>query len=258
MSSTEAVSVGKVALVTGAASGIGAAVAKSLDTSGYQLMLVDRNPAVAAVAEELREASSLQLDIGAPDSAQEIVGQTLAKFGHLDALVNNAGVGGPNRDVSSLSRDLLQPVFEVNLFSMLDLCREAERPLVESAGAIVNIGSLFADHPVRSGAAYSMTKAAVHNLTRVLALELGPRGVRVNAVAPGYILTDMHLQEVAAQAEALGISAEDHLASLRKEVPLGRHGTPEDIAEVVTWLLGGTSDYVHGQILAVNGGLTLT
>lgn len=248
----------KVALVTGAATGIGRATARALDEAGFSVMLIDKQTGVHAAGANLSRARSVVCDVGAPGSAELIMESTLSEFGRLDALVNNAGIGGANLPVTSLRRDLVQSVFEVNLFGMLELCREAEGALRESRGSIVNIGSLFAEHPVRLGAVYSMSKAAVHNLTRVLALEYGTAGIRVNAVAPGYILTEMHIQEVESQAESLGVSFEERLASLRAEVPLGRHGTPEDVADAVAWLLSDGSRYVHGQTLSVNGGLTFT
>lgn len=248
----------KVALVTGAASGIGEATARVLAAEGYRLVLVDRSPRVQSVADSFEHATAVQRDLGSADSAEIIVQSALSAHGRIDALVNNAGLGGANLPVSVLTREDIQPIFDVNLFSMIELCREAGPALIETRGAIVNVGSLFAEHPVRDGAIYSMSKAAVHNLTRVQALELGPVGVRVNAVAPGYILTDMHLKEVESQAQELGVTPTERLAALRAEVPLGRHGVPEDIADTVAWLLSSKSRYVHGQIIAVNGGLTFT
>jgi NAD(P)-dependent dehydrogenase (short-subunit alcohol dehydrogenase family) len=103
-----------------------------------------------------------------------------------------------------------------------------------------------------------MSKSAVKNLTQVLALELGRAGIRVNSVAPGYILTEMHRLEARLQAQARGISEDERLRQLQEEVPLGRHGTPEDVSDVVGWLVSDDSRYVHGQTIAVNGGLTFS
>lgn len=249
---------GRTAIVTGAAQGIGAAIARRLAADDFNLVLVDRDDAVLALAQELPSAVGIVADVGSEEAAKTIVTEAVTTWGSLDVLVNNAAVPGPSDEVGSLSRSSVQAVFAVNVLAVADLCRESISWLTASSGVIVNLSSLFADHPVSNGAAYSMSKSAVKNLTQVLARELGSAGIRVNAVAPGYILTEMHRLEAAAQAEVLGISAEDRLRELRDEVPLGRHGTPEDVADVVSWLISDDSRYVHGQTIAVNGGLTFS
>lgn len=248
----------KTAVITGAARGIGAAIATRLARDGFSLLLLDLNPEVLNVAEQLPSAKGHIVDLSKESVAREIAELAGNLWDGVDALVNNAALPGPSRSVQSLTRDDVLAVFGVNVLAASELCRELIPSLVERGGAIVNVGSLFADYPVPNGAAYSMSKSAVKNLTQVLALELGPAGVRVNAVAPGYILTDMHLEEVAAQALAQGKTPEARLLELQAEVPLRRHGTPAEVADVVSWLLSHDSRYVHGQTIAINGGLTFS
>src|SRR5690606_28399637 len=136
---------------------------------------------------------------------------------------------------------------DINVVALVAMVQAATPALIESRGSIVNLGSVFATEPVRGGGAYCMSKGAVHTLTRVLSIELGEAGVRCNTVAPGYILTAMHEEEVEGQAAELGISTDERFAQLRAEVPLKRHGVPADIAGAVAWLLGPDSTYVTGQ-----------
>lgn len=194
--------VSKTAIVTGAARGIGAAFAKRLAQDSFNLVLVDLDTIVISFAESLPSARGLVMDVGLKSAARSITDFAMSEWGSIDALINNAASPGSSGSVEQLNRQDLRALFDVNVFALTDLCREATPILVERGGVIVNVGSLFGDHPVPNGAAYSMSKSAVKNLTQVLALELGPRGVRVNAIAPGYILTEMHLMEVAVQAES--------------------------------------------------------
>lgn len=248
----------RTAVVTGAARGVGFAIAQRLARANFTLVLADIDKTVLDIASLLPSAVGMVTDLAEEGSASAIVAEATKAWGSLDVLINNAASPGPSDNVATLSRRALHRLFEVNVYGVTDLCREATPHLVKSSGVIVNVSSLFADYPVSNGVAYSMSKSAVKNLTQVLALELGPAGVRVNAVAPGYILTDMHRLEVRSQAESRGITEEQRLRELREEVPLGRHGTPADVADVVGWLVSDDSRYIHGQTIAINGGLTFS
>ena len=171
-------------------------------------------------------------------------------------LVNNAATGGESATIGDLDLDGLRRTLEVNVVAVIGLIQLA-LPLLTAApaGKIVNVGSLFGDDPVPGGAPYCVSKGAIHTLTRSLAVELGPHGVSCNTVAPGFILTPMHAEEVEFQAASRGISADERYAELRAEVPLGRHGSPEDVAAAILWLSTAESAYVTGQKVAVNGGV---
>ena len=183
----------------------------------------------------------------------------MASYGRLDAVVNNAGIGGPSGDLDSVAMDDVVHTLDVNLLGPVRLCRAAIPHLKARApGRIVNLGSLFADQPVVGGSAYIMSKAAIRSLTHCLALELGPNGITVNTVAPGFMMTRMHEEEVAAQARAAGIDTAERMLQLRNSVPLRRHGDGDDVAGAVAWLLSDDAAYVTGQTIAVNGGVQVS
>nr|WP_255499136.1 SDR family oxidoreductase [Leucobacter sp. cx-169] len=247
-----------VVIVTGAASGIGRAIAERLLADGARLALCDLDASLTETfAAEIASGDVVARvgDVSADGEADALVGAALAAFGQLDGLVNNAATGGPGAEVSTLDLDALRRTLDINVVALVALVQAATPALTRAGGSIVNLGSVFATEPVRAGGAYCMSKGAVHTLTRVLAIELGGAGVRCNTVAPGYILTKMHEDEVAGQAAELGIAVDERFAQLRAEVPLQRHGTPADIAGAVAWLLGPDSAYVTGQSIPVNGGI---
>lgn len=247
-----------VHIVTGAASGIGRAVAERLIADGALLAICDLDDSLRETfATEIARGDAVARvgDISAEGEAEALVAQALTAFGRLDGLVNNAATGGPGAEVSLLNLDALRRTLEINVVALVALVQAATPALTRAGGSIVNLGSVFATEPVRAGGAYCMSKGAVHTLTRVLAIELGEFGVRCNTVAPGYILTKMHEEEVVAQAAERGISPEERFAELRSEVPLQRHGQPQDVASTVAWLLGPDSAYVTGQSIPVNGGI---
>lgn len=251
-----------VAIVTGAGSGIGLAVARRLMRAGFRLGLCDLDPIVSELfAGEAEDGRAVIVVGDVSDEAvrSELVDRVARGFGRLDALVNNAATGGESAEVAEMSLDGLRRTLEINVVAVVALTQAAVPLLAESPrAAIVNLGSVFASDPVAGGGAYCLSKGAIDVLTKVLALELGPRGITCNTVAPGYIMTRMHAEEVAFQAEQRGLDVEDRFAELRAEVPVGRHGTPEDVADAVAWLLGAESGYVTGHRLAVNGGISFS
>ena len=239
-----------VALVTGAAKRIGAAIARRLHAEGYDLALhyrSSREEMVALVADLERDRPgsviALQAELAEFDRLPELVARTVGHFGRLDGLVNNASAyyATPMGEATPAQWDEL---FASNARAPFFLAQAAAPHLARTGGAIVNIVDIYAERPLRGHAVYSMAKAALAMATKSLALELGP-DVRVNGVAPGNVLWS----ENPIKAETL--------ETVLERTALERQGEPGDIAEAVLWLLRGNR-YVTGQILAVDGGRTLT
>jgi NAD(P)-dependent dehydrogenase (short-subunit alcohol dehydrogenase family) len=248
-----------VAIVTGAAEGLGQSIVDRLLADGYRVVASDINESIHARSGSTWNADlvrTVKADVASRDSGTVLVDQALSAFGRLDAIVNNAGVGGPSATVQDVVIDDILRVFDVNLLGALRLCQAAIPHLkAQGSGRIVNMGSLFADQPVPEASAYCMSKAAIRSLSEVLALELGSYGITVNTVAPGFMLTKMHLAAIASQALRLGVTAEERESTLRNSVPLKRHGTGMDVAGAVAWLLSSDASYVTGQTIGVNGGV---
>ncbi len=254
------------ALVTGAARGLGEAVAARFVTDGWRVALVDVAPEVDATAVRLAESVEgggvvgVVADVADERDVERAVGAVVAAFGGVDVLVNNAGVGGPSTTVLETDTTSFRGVLDVNLVGSFLMAREVGRILVEqgTGGAIVNLGSILGQRAEGHDAAYAASKGGIALLTQALALELAPYGVRVNTIAPGYMATEMHWEYVRELAASLGVSFEDARERVRGWVPLGRHGTGQDIAGAVAWLCSDDAAYVTGQTIGVNGGVVLT
>lgn len=250
------------AIVTGAANGLGTAIARRLLADGWCVLAADVSADVdqqfqpGAFDGRVRTAVS---DIAHPDTAEALVRAAMASFGRIDAVVNNAGIGGPGGDLDDVAMTDIERTLNVNLLGAVRLCQAAIPHLkAQRCGRIINIGSVYAQRPVVGGSAYIMSKAAMHGLSQCLALELGSYGITVNTVAPGYMMTRMHEEEIELQARAAGIDAAQMQGRLRDEVPLGRHGTGDDVAGAVAWLLTDDAGYVTGQTIGVNGGILVS
>ena len=238
---------GKVALVTGARRGIGLATARVLAAEGAKVVLgdvADLDEAVAAVREAGGEAISTQLDVTSAASAEAAVKLAVDRFGALDILVNNAGIAGRGA-LLDVTDELWDRILTVNLKGPF-ICARAAVPKMRSGSAIVNVASLAgrASSPAMA-CAYSASKAGLLGLTRHLAKELAPLGIRVAAVNPGVVETSMM---------QLGYDAE-RLAETLRTVPLGRPAQPEEIARVIAFLASDDASYVTGASLDTNGGI---
>jgi len=244
----------QVALVTGGSRGIGRAVVQALAREGAKVAFVYKGSQQAA--EELEKeiaaaggtAKAYQGDVADPQTAGRIVGAVLADWGRVDILVNNAGV---IRDGLFVRMDPASwnAVIDTNLGGTFSFCRAVaeQMALKQRSGRIINVSSVAAEHVNAGQTNYAASKGAVNSFTRALAMELGSRSVTVNAVAPGFIETDM--------SEAVRNKAGDLIA--KKLVPLRRLGKPEDIAGVVLFLAGPAGAYITGQVVTVDGGLSL-
>jgi 3-oxoacyl-[acyl-carrier protein] reductase len=245
---------GKVALVTGAAQGIGAATARRLASEGASVAVVDLTAERGrSVVDEISAAGGIAVAFGADvadqSSVEAMTDAVVERFGHLDVLVNNAGITRDNL-LFKMSREDWDAVLGINLTGVFLCCQAAQKHMVaQKSGKIVNLSSRSALGN-RGQVNYAATKAGVQGLTATLALELGPFDINVNAVAPGYVATSM----TAATAARVGSSAEDHQALAARNTPLRRVGRPEEIAAVIAFLASDDASYVSGQTLYVNGG----
>lgn len=240
----------QVALITGASRGIGAAIARRFAKDGWRVAVhYHRSPSLAAaLCEEIEktggEAFAVGADITNADQVRSMTDQVLNRFGTVDVLVNNAGIALWDT-MDRATEDDFDRLVGVNQKGMFLTCRALYHHMVQRGqGAIVNVSSIWGQSGASCEVLYSMTKAAVIGFTRALAAELGPSGVRVNAIAPGVIDTDMlHAFDSAARRE------------LAEHTPLGRLGQPEDVADAVLFL--AQHPFITGQILGVDGGFLL-
>ncbi|MBV9219369.1 MAG: SDR family oxidoreductase [Methylobacteriaceae bacterium] len=247
---------GKVAFVTGAASGIGKAIARRLADNGAAVAIADIDIAGArAVAAALPRAIACNVDIRDEVAIDAAVNDTIRRFGRLDILVNNAGVNTfENRvDIDAFPVEEWIRVTGIDLDGLFLVTRRALQPmLAHGGGRIVNIASVVGIAAMRLQSAFVAAKAAVVHLTRSMALELGPKGVLVNAVAPGSVLTE------GTKRLFYGVDGTLHarMQAFMAHIPLGRPGTPEEIAEAVLFLAAPESAYINGHVLTVDGGWT--
>lgn len=253
-----------VALVTGAARGIGYAVARRLADDGWSVMLSDQTDAVHAAATKLAKDTgqggirSVRCDVRSETEVDELVAVTVHQLGGLDLVVVNAGIGGGSVHLADLSADEFDSVIAVNLRGSFLTVRAAARFMRQQRrGSIVTIGSVYGRVPVPGVAAYSASKAAVVALTKTTALELGPYGIRVNAIAPGYIATPMRWDALQSRAEQFGVDPDELYAEDVASVPLRRYGTGADVAGSVVFLAGKDAGYITGHVIDLNGGLSL-
>ncbi|HEY5989974.1 MAG TPA: SDR family NAD(P)-dependent oxidoreductase [Streptosporangiaceae bacterium] len=254
------------AIVTGAARGLGAAIAERLARDGADVVLVDVSPDVETTAERLAGtgrrpvAMGLVADVSDEAACAAAVDRAVRAVGGVDVLVNNAGIGGPDTDVTGTSLAEFRRVVDVNLTGTFLMCRAVATVMIGqgSGGTIVNIGSIFGQQGVAGGAGYCASKAGVALLTHSLALELAPHKIRANTVAPGNMATDMHWDDLRSRAALSGTTFDDEVEKVRASVPLGRHGTGGDVAGAVAWLVSPDASYVTGQTIGVNGGVWLS
>jgi 2-deoxy-D-gluconate 3-dehydrogenase len=239
---------GKVAVVTGANTGIGQAIAIALAEAGADIAAVGRSPASETVEQVRalgRKAEIVSADLSTIEPVDRIVAETLEKLGRLDILVNNAGIIRRADSVDFTEEDW-DAVVDTNLKSLFFLCQAAGRHmLAQGSGKIINIASMLSFQGGIRVPSYTASKSGVAGLTKLLANEWAARGVNVNAIAPGYIATN---NTAALQADG------DRNRQIMDRIPAGRWGAGSDIGGAAVFLASRASDYVHGHILAVDGG----
>lgn len=243
---------GRTALVTGGSRGIGRGIVQALAAQGAKVAFVYQSNAQAAEAlvAELTQAGHTvvahQVDVRNKEAVDAVVKTVTEAWGKLDILVNNAGV---IRDalLATMTPEQWRDVIDTNLTSVYNFCQAVTRPMMSARyGRIINMSSVAGEFGNKGQANYAASKGGINGFTRCLATELASRGITVNAVAPGFIETDM--------TEAVRNVAE---AEIKKNIPAKRLGKPEDIANAVLFLASQESSYITGQVLSVDGGLTL-
>lgn len=242
---------GKVAIVTGASKGIGAGIAKALAAEGaavavnYASSREGADRVVAEITKAGGKAIAVQGDVSKAADAKRLVADTVKEFGGLDVLVNNAGIYAFD-PLESVTEESFHRQFDTNVLGPLLVTREALGHFGAAGGSVINVSSVASLSPVPNAAVYSATKGAVDSLTRVLALELGPRRIRVNTIAPGGVETE--------GTHSVGVIGSDLQKQIVAATSLGRFGQPSDIAGVAVFLASEESGWMTGERLTVSGG----
>lgn len=242
----------KSAIITGGSRGIGAAVALSLAKEGYSIAITykertgDAESVVRSAKEYGVNAIAFRSDVKSFKSAHEIADTAIKEFGQIDVLINNAAVASSSL-FTDLSLEQWNEIINTNLTGCYNFCHAVLPHMIRRhSGSIINISSMWGQVGASCEVAYSAAKAGVIGLTKALAKEVGLSGIRVNAIAPGVIKTEM-----------LNEYTEDDLNALKDETPLYRLGTPQDIADTAVFLAGEKASFITGQIIGVNGGFVI-
>lgn len=243
----------KVVLITGGGAGIGLAAAAKFAAGGAQVFITGRRQAaLAQSAQTVPGIEYLVADAGKPGDAVQTIDQVIRRHGRLDVLVNNAGAGAI-LPLSEAGAEQISDIFSVNVIGPSLLATAALPHLKQSAGSIINVSSTFGHKAASALSHYAASKAALEHMTRCWALELAPDGIRVNAVAAGPTETDFLAERMQLSAEQI----ESVKADERARIPLGRRGLPTDVAGWIVALASAESGWVTGQVLAVDGGLSV-
>ena len=238
----------KTVLITGASRGIGACAARAFAAEGYKVAVnyFKSEKEAVRLADEIG-GIAVKADVSDPEQADKLVKKTLENFGHIDVLVNNAAIALTQKVLSDVDADEWDRIFAVNVRGVFNCTKAAlDSMLTRHSGKIINISSIWGITGGSCEVAYSASKAAVIGFTKALAKETAPSGITVNCIAPGVVKTDMNAH----------LSDEDY-AALAKETPLGRIGTPQDIAGTMLFLASSAADFITGQVIGTDGGISI-
>lgn len=233
----------KTALVTGGTGGIGQAICRKLSADGYFVIVnyLNSHEKAESLAEKI-SGNAVRFDVSNTEEVTKIAGQ----YGKIDLLINNAGISEIDL-FTGISTEKSTRILQTNLCGTLN-CSRAFLPAMirDKSGCIINISSMWGQVGASCEVDYSTTKAGIIGFTKALAKEVAPSGIRVNCVSPGFIMTDMNSK-----------FSTKELSAIKEEIPLGFFGTPEHIADAVSFLASDSAEYITGQILAVNGGMVI-
>ncbi|MCE5317534.1 MAG: glucose 1-dehydrogenase [Parachlamydia sp.] len=242
---------GKVAIVTGASKGIGAAIAKHLAHEGaavtvnYSSSKAEAEKVVQEIVQQGGKAIAVQANMANQADIKRLFDETKKSFGRLDILVNNAGIYNP-APLDEINVEHFRKMFDINVLGLLLASREAAKIFGPEGGSIINISSVASKSSVANFSVYSATKGAVDSISNALGKELGPRKIRVNSINPGMVETEgLH---------ATGITESDFRKQIERDTPLGRIGQPEDIAPAVAFLASDDASWITGETLVISGG----
>ena len=243
---------GKIAVVTGASKGIGAAIAEHFAAEGaavvvnYSRSKTGADAVVQRITQKDGKAIAVQADVSKPEDIRRLFAETKKAFGKLDILVNNAGIY-EFLPLEAITAEHFHKQYDLNVLGLLLTTQEAVKHFGPSGGSVINISSVAATSAPPTGSVYSGTKAAVNAITKSLAKELGPRRIRVNAINPGMVETEGF--------HAAGIAESDFRKQIEAQTPLGRIGQPQDIAPAAVFLAAPESDWITGETLNISGGM---
>ncbi len=252
---------GLIAVVTGAAQGLGLGIAAQLARDGATVIIADLQGGKAEVeAEQLRKkdlgVQGAYLDVSDSTEVDAFFEDVVKRCGKLDILVNNAGVGQTVVPTTELGNEEWHRVLTVTLSGTFYCCRAGGAIMeAQGSGCIVNVSSINGQNPAALVAAYNVAKAGVIMLTRTLALELAAYGVRVNAIFPGPVYTDFNRSMMDQRRQSLKISLDSMIERIREAIPLGRWGEPEDVARAASFLSSPAASWITGEVLRVSGGM---
>jgi meso-butanediol dehydrogenase/(S,S)-butanediol dehydrogenase/diacetyl reductase len=245
------------AIVTGGGTGIGAAIARRLSADGYAVTVMGRRAEpLEEVVQQLSEGLAVTGDVGRPEDCGRVVAAAVEAFGGVDALVNNAGIGNGGKALEETAEHW-DNVLRVNLSGAFYLAQAALPHLLERRGSIVNISSTSGWLAGPGWTSYCTSKAGLIMLTRCLANDYGPAGLRANCVAPGWVRTPMGDEDMDKLGQARGLDREQAYRLLHEDVPARRPADAEEMASVVSFLVGPDASYVNGVTLAVDGGASI-
>lgn len=244
----------KVAIVTGGGRGIGGGISRRFAKEGATVLIAQRDPesalrTVAEIESEGHTASFVQTDVGVPEQVKEMVRTCAERYGRVDILINNAGLTGLDKSILDMSLETWNHALDVNLTSLFLCTQEVARVMVEKGiqGSIINIASINSFRAQKQAIHYVVTKGAIPLLTMGMAVDLAEYGIRVNAVAPGMITTER---------TAPRYLIEENQKMLKRNVPLGRTGTMEEVAALATFLASDECPYIQGETILIDGGFT--